>query len=68
MKREKRASYDLLNADSCDPCRIIFEKQESVGQLREARGRQRQRCPGRGAQPGGLLQFVALPLQVSEDC
>lgn len=64
-KREKRASYDLLNADSCDPCRIIFENQESVGQLHEAGGRRRR--PDRGARPWGLIQFVALPLQASED-
>lgn len=67
-EREKRASYDLLNAHSCDPCRVIFGNQESVGQLHEARGSQRRKCPDRGAQPWGLIQFVALPLQASEDC
>lgn len=63
--KEKTASYDLLDAHPCDPCRTLFENQESVGQLHEARGSQRR--PDWGAQPWGIIQLVALPLRAPED-
>lgn len=67
-ERKETTSNGRLSAYTCDICRIINENQENVGQLHEARGSQRWKCPDREAQLWGNIQLVALPLRAFEDC